>query len=139
MVYQATKQIAAAMDEKKLNYRIEESDNASMLLAKLAGKNAKDLIIRFISAGEGNDVFIRIFAIADGSKGDKNKIYALLNKLNADFRYICFYMAENGEINASYDIPLSVNTDLGPACLEILMRLWNIIDESYPAILAAVL
>lgn len=137
MVYQASKKIGEALDAKDLNYVIEEHDHSSVVVSHLVGKNAKNLIIRFISSNDDNDVSVRFFAIADGSKGDKNKINALLNELNGKYRYICFYMADNGEINASYDVALSIGEDLGPVCCEILIRFWNIIDEAYPEIVAA--
>lgn len=137
MVYQASKKIGEALDAKDLKYRIEEHDYTSVVVAKLVGQNAKDLIIRFISHNDDNDVAVRVFAIADGSKGDKVKSLTLLNKLNAEYRYACFYMADNGEISVSFDMPLSMDKELGVCCREMLMRLWSIIDEVYPAIVAA--
>ena len=137
MVYETSNKIAEALKAKNLNCRIEESETASSVAAKLSGEHAKDLIIRFISHNDGNDVSVRIFAIADGSKSDKVKLLTLLNKLNSDYRFACFYLADNGEISVSYDVPSSADQDLGGMCVELLIRLWRIVDEAYPAILAA--
>ena len=138
MVYETSNKIAEALKEKNMNCRIEEGENASAVVAKLIGKNAKDLIIRFISHSDDSDVAIRIFAIADGSKGDRLKILSLLNKLNYKYRFVCFYLADNGEISVSYDVPRAADQDLGNVCLELLIRLWAIVDECYPAIVAAI-
>ena len=138
MANEICKQIQGFLDEHKLPYHLEENEQFSMIMARFEGKNIKHLLVRLICENENNVVSVRAFAIANAAKADKVKVLTLLNELNGKYRYTRFYMADNGEISAMYDLPTTCGEAFGPISHEMFIRFWNILDECYPELLAAV-
>ncbi len=135
-MFQATKQIAAAFDEKDLKYTTSESEKSSRVVAKFNGDNAKHIEVRFISTDDDNDVAVRCFQIVSANADKAAKMKDAINELNNKYRYIKFIIDEDYDVNAEYDLPVR-SENVGPMCVEIFIRFMNIIDEAYPKLMQA--
>lgn len=136
MIHQATMQIAKALDQNNLKYEVKEMDNISYVQAGFSGKNVKHLSIRYLSTDEDNDVSVRVFQLATAPEEKREKILAVLNSLNRKYRYAKFVIDDDGDVNVQYDIPQK-SGNVGEACIEILVRFMQILDDSYPTLMQA--
>lgn len=92
-------------------------------------------VIFFFDEGR-NSVNIKCFTIAKVPETALMNMYVKLNELNADYRWIKFYIDSDNEVTASGDAIIDEET-AGEECHELCMRYVNIIDECYPEIMKA--
>lgn len=134
MIHQATKEIAAAFDEKDIRYSIEEYGENSCVKARWSGDKIPSQEIYFISDDDRNDVKVRVFAICSVPE---NKIAAMLrtiNEIHTEYRFMKLTLDNDGDVNAEYDFPM-YNTAVGESAAEIFVRFVDILDEVYPKLM----
>lgn len=65
------------------------------------------------------------------------KVIEALNRLNSSYRWVKFYLSDDGSITASDDAVIDLDT-CGEEVDRCLMQLVGIVDEAYPEIMKAV-
>ena len=110
----------------------------------------KENVLKVVYSGDNLDT-ISIFVIFD-SDGDpvvqykcwdiacfKNKIEEAMNvcnELNNEYRWIKFYVDEDGDIIAAMDAFIDVD-DCGDMCMYYFRRMLGIVDDAFPKIAKA--
>ena len=139
-MYHATEVIAKTFSEKGLKYRTREAGKLSMVEAGFDGKIVKNVIIRFLSADDDNDVSVRSTEIACYPEDKREMGYKRCNVINNKYRFLKFVMDDDGNVNAQFDFPQETSDEcLGMMAREIFIRSMNIIDESYRDIMMDIL
>ena len=95
--------------------------------------------IRFISVG--NDGEFKILSEAFTKFPDEKLMegYALVNELNRKYKYVKFTIDNDGDMTAQWDLPDNVpNEAVGRTGVEILIRMFQIIDDVYPEVMKAI-
>lgn len=139
MVYKATRLIQQEMDEDNVNYMIQDDDDQSAIIAGFSVKNGPSVRAIFISKNDNNDVAIRLYGlISDVADQDKLKIYEVINSVHNQYRFLNFSLDEDGDLNVSYDLPQNIPDEgVGPACVEIFVRIMDILNKVYPMFMIA--
>ena len=111
--------------------------------------------LEFIEAGfSGDNITVKIRIVAVGNDGEfsilsdrfvkipQQKIqagYKLVNELNNKYKYVKFVVDDDGDVSARWDLPDNVPLEaVGRTGLEILLRMFKIIDDAYPEVMKAV-
>ena len=110
----------------------------------------KENVLKVVYSGDNLDT-ISIFVIFDDD-GDpvvqykcwdianfKNKIeeaMTVCNELNNEYRWIKFYVDDDGDIIAAMDAFIDVD-DCGEMCMYYFRRMLGIVDDAYPKIAKA--
>ena len=139
-MYHATEVIAKTFQEKGLKFRTRETDKYSILEAGFDGKVIQNVVIRFISSDNDNDVSVRSTDIARYPEGKLDLGYKRCNTINEKYRFLKFVMDDEGNVNVQFDFPQEISDDsLGMAAREIFIRCMKIIDECYRDIMMDIL
>ena len=65
--------------------------------------------------------------------------YTLANELNRKYKYVKFSIDNDGDMTAQWDLPDNVpNEAVGATGVEILIRMFQIIDDVYPEVMKAI-
>ena len=142
MIYQATREISDYFTMREIRHQVTESEQLSSVEAGFSAKHVQNVLVRFISAGEGSDVAVRVLSFG-GMLVDadhREAVIRCLGDLNEKYRYVKFCLTDKGSVNVEYDLTGTVPFErLGVMCREIFIRFINILDETYiPLIRAAV-
>lgn len=133
----ALKVTAAYLDSQEIKYTIlgEEEDKLSVV-SRAENKDSVEIIAFF---GEDNtDVCIKSFDVAKFPEAKKADIYKVCNELNADFRWVKFYVDErDNTVTAQEDAVVQLDS-CGEECYELMARMVGIIDEGYPKLMKAI-
>lgn len=121
------------MDAKGIKYT-ENKEN--VIRVSFSGENL-DSIPVYVIFDEDNDplVAFKCWEIASF----KNKEAAALvvcNALNAQYRWVKFYLDKDKDIVVSIDAMIDEST-CGAECMSLVGRIINIVDEAYPQIAKA--
>ena len=121
-------------DQKGLKYR--DSDRG-FLTVGFSGKNTNEIsiIIDFDDDGDGKAAFI-CFSIGKFEQEQYAKGLVACNTCNSQYRWVKFCIDDDNRIVVRSDAILDEN-NCGEECLEIVMRMVGIIDESYPLFMKA--
>ena len=80
-------------------------------------------------------VQIRCWEIVNaGSK--KSKFLEICNQLNAENRWVKFFVDDQGDLTACFDARID-ESNCGEHCLEYFLRIARIVDEVYPQFIYA--
>jgi len=120
----------------KYSYYEPEEGRAEAIRITFGGKHAESITVTFFFDKDANSINIKCFSIAKIPAEKLMDIYVVLNELNAQYRWVKFYIDSDNEITVSGDAITDVAT-AGAECEEILVRYINIIDEVYPRIMKA--
>ena len=89
MIYKASRLITETFDERGIKYRIEELDEASVVEAAFSVTAGPQVVVRFISNDDDNDVAIRVFGLI--CKVPDSRRTAVMEACNTLSRTIRFY------------------------------------------------
>ncbi len=138
MIHPATQEISNYFTMREIKHRIEENGEVSYVEAGFNGKVVKNVMVRFFSRTDGNDVAVRVsnFGSLTVPEDRRPELLVTLNSLNCKYRFVKFCLAADGGINVEIDIGVSATLDvLGEMCREAFIRMINILDEVYPVIM----
>lgn len=133
MIYKASNLIAEAFDTHDIKYRIVEVGEASIVEAAFSVDAGPQVVARFISKDDDNDVAVRVFRLI--CKVPEEKRAAMLeacNKLSREIRFYKFYLDAENIVNVEADLP--VRTDdccVGECCVELFVRIMKILNDEY--------
>lgn len=125
--------IKSYLDSKEIRYDYyEPGENKSEAIRVAYGAKNKDSISVLLFIDEdGNYINVKSFSIAKVPEDKLMDIYVCLNELNAEYRWVKFYVDSDNEITVSGDAIID-DDSAGPEAFEIIIRYIGIIDEVYP-------
>ena len=133
MIYKASRLITETFDKRGIKYRIEELDEASVVEAAFSVTAGPQVIVRFISNDDDNDVAIRVFGlICKVPDSRRTAVMEACNTLSRTIRFYKFYLDAENSVNVEADLP--VRTDdccVGECCFELFIRIMKILDDEY--------
>ncbi|MCD7956036.1 MAG: YbjN domain-containing protein [Lachnospiraceae bacterium] len=80
---------------------------------------------------------IRCFNFAKVPKDRLGHALIACNELNKKYKWVKFYVDEDGDITAEDDAIIDVAT-CGDECFELMIRMTQIVNESYPVVMKAI-
>lgn len=132
----------AHLDNKDIKYTYyapDENRNEAIKVA-FSGDNAESISILFFfdkkDDGDTTSINIKSFSIAKVPTDKLMNLYVALNELNAEYRWVKFYIDKDNEVTVSGDA-ITDEESAADELEEILLRYINIIDEVYPRIMKA--
>ena len=133
MIHKATELIVKTFDEHDVKYRVTEVAEVSMVEAGFEVEAGPEVVVRYISNDEDNDVAVRIYGLMHKIPPTKRTdVIEACNTLSAKIRYYKFYLDANSNVNVEADLP--VRTDdvcLGECCFELFVRIMSILENEY--------
>jgi len=130
----ATRIFADYLDEKGVRYNVEDEH---VLSVRYNGDNAPNIRLLFIFGKEGRDVAIRCFSVAKVPDDRVARAHETCSKLNAQFRWVKFYVDSDNEVTAEDDAIIEPST-LGAECFGLMLRCIEIVDNAYPEIMRVI-
>lgn len=126
------------MDKAGLKYRTGTAGRLQYIELSFSGDHLS-VIIRVITTAEGSEFKVMS---EDFGKFPPEKIpdaYVLANHLCRKFKFAKFTVDDDGDICAQWDMPDNVPASaVGPVITEVVLRLFNIIDDAYPETMKAI-
>ncbi len=131
--FKATNLIAETFEKHGVKFDVVNHHGGEQLLAGFSVECGPNVIMRFISRDNDNDVAARIFGlISNTPKEKKVRVMEACNVLNHKIRYMKFYLDADGDINVEYDFPVHAPDDgIGEMAFEIFVRTMQILDSEY--------
>lgn len=117
------------MDSRDIKYTVFDEDDNIVYLA-FGGDKETFVLVDFDE--DGNDAETVHFVSNNFAKAEKSKIPLALvriNEINRQYRWVKFYMSDDGEISADCDAVVSSGS-VGPECVQIAIRMSNIIEDA---------
>ena len=133
MMYKATELIAQTFDNHGIKYRVVDAGEASIVEAGFVIDARPDVIVRFISKDDDNDVAIRVFGLVHHIPSSKKlAMMEACNRLNTKIRFLKFYLNSDSDINVDADLPVQTDDQcVGECCFELFIRIMSILNNEY--------
>ncbi|MBQ6365191.1 MAG: YbjN domain-containing protein [Oscillospiraceae bacterium] len=133
MIYKATNLIMETFDLHNVKYRVNETEDASVVEAGFIIEAGPQATVHFISTSENNDVTIRIFGLIYQIPADRRgEILDACNTLNAKYRFIKFFLDTDSNVNVQADLPVRTDDEcLGECCFELFARIMHMLRDDY--------
>lgn len=137
--FKATNLIAETFEKRGVNFDVVSHHGSEQLLAGYSVDCGPNVIMRFISRDNDNDVAARIFGLISNTPNEKRvRVMEACNMLNYKIRYMKFYLDNDGDINVEYDFPVhSPDDGIGEMAFEIFVRMMQILDSEYSIFMKA--
>ena len=137
--YNATNLIAEAFEERGVKFDVVSHHGNEQLLAGFSVDCGPNVIMRFISRDNDNDVAAGIFGLITNTHTEKRaRVMEACNVLNHKIRYMKFYLDTDGNINVEYDFPMhSPDNGIGEMAFEIFARMMHILNSEYSVFMKA--
>lgn len=113
---------------KKDGIKYTAHDEKPAVFVDYSGDNYNRLRFGFWFDEDGESVQLKVFSIFQFTKAQLPDAYEFCNQMNADWRWIRFYVDSDDELTADMDAVISPTT-VGKECVEILHRARSIIDK----------
>lgn len=127
---------AAFFDSKGINYDLSEDGMAIITGFALDNRDGLKILIIFDPGDES--VALKAFNVAKIPAAKKDSMFAVVNSLNAKYRWIKFVIdEEDNTITAEDDAVIQLDT-CGEEVLECCKHLVGIVDQAYPDIMASI-
>ncbi|MCQ2385489.1 MAG: YbjN domain-containing protein [Clostridia bacterium] len=114
------------LDKEGIHYRVNEE--RPIVSVPYSGKNFEGLNFMFVFDSDGNSYSLKVYSIEQFTADQLPDAYEFCNAMNAEFRWIKFYVDSDNEFTAQDDGVVDVAT-AGAECSEILHRAVSIVDE----------
>lgn len=123
------------MKEKGIKYNVVDERCVRVVYN---GDNINSAIIHVIFDKDGGHTVTfkdwEICSFKDDNKYAKGLI--VCNAMNAQYRWAKFYLDDDRDVVAQCDAVVDEDT-VGAECVELVLRMVNIIDETYPSFMKA--
>lgn len=131
--FNATNLIAETFEKRGVKFDVVNHHGSEQLRAGFSVNCGPNVIMRFISRDNDNDVAARIFGLITNTPKDKRtRVMEACNVLNHKIRYMKFNLDTDGDINVEYDFPLhSPDDGIGEMAFEVFIRMMQILDSEY--------
>ena len=133
MIHRATELIVEAFDEHSVKYRVTEVADASIVEAGFEIEAGPEVIVRYISNDEDNDVAVRVFGLMHKIPAAKRvDVLEACNALSAKIRFFKFYLDDSSNVNVEADLPVETADEcVGECCFELFVRIMSILENEY--------
>ncbi len=139
MIYKASERIAATFDEYDVKYRIEEVGEMSSVEAAFEIPGGPDVVVRFISDSDRNDVAVRVLGLVRRVPQERReRMLEACNELNNKVRDLKFTLDFLSNVDVEAD--LLVETDdscVGPCCFELFIRFMHVLNDEFHVLMEA--
>lgn len=137
--FNATNLIAETFEERGVKFDVVSHHGIEQLLAGFSVDCGPNVIMRFISRDNDNDVVAGIFGLITNTPTEKRaRVMDACNVLNHKIRYMKFYLDTDGDINVEYDFPMhSPDNGIGEMAFEIFARMMHILKSEYSIFMKA--
>lgn len=137
--FKAINLITETFEKRGVKFDVVSHHGSEQLLAGFSVDCGPNVIMRFISRDNDNDVAARIFGlITNTPKEKRGRVMEACNVLNHKIRYMKFYLDTDGDINVEYDFPVHTPDDgIGEMAFEIFVRTMQILDSEYSIFMKA--
>ena len=137
--FNATTLIAETFEKRGVKFDVVSHYGSEQLLAGFSIDCGPNVIMRFISRDNDNDVAARIFGlITNIPKEKRTRVMEACNVLNRKIRHMKFYLDTVGDINVEYDFLVhSPDTEIGEMAFEIFVRMMRNLDSEYSIFMKA--
>lgn len=137
--FNATNLIAETFEKRGVKFDVVSHHGSEQVLVDFPVDCGPNVIMRFISRDNDNDVAARIFGlITNTPKEKRTRVMEACNVLNNKIRYIKFYLDTDGDINIEYDFPVhSPDDGIGEMAFEIFVRMMQVLDSEYSIFMKA--
>ena len=137
--FKATNLIAETFEKRGVKFDVVSHHGSEQVLAGFSVDCGPNVIMRFISRDNENDVAARIFGLISNTPKEKRaRVMEACNVLNHKIRYMKFYTDTDGDINVEYDFPVhSPDDGIGEMAFEIFVRMIQILDSEYSIFMKA--
>lgn len=137
--FKAINLIAETFEKRGVKFDVVSHHSSEQLLAGFSVDCGPNVIMRFISRDNDNDVAARIFGLISNTPKEKRaRVMEACNVLNHKIRYMKFYLDTDGDINVEYDFPVhSPDDGIGEMAFEIFVRMMQILDSEYSIFMKA--
>lgn len=136
MIHPATMAIQKTFDEKNIRYRVNQVGEASAVEAGFTLDNGPNVVVRFISRDDDNDVAVRVFDLIKVNEEQRATVGKVINELNKEFRYLKFVMHDSGSVHVENDLYLRTE-NVGEIAAEVFIRYMQILKQAYPKLMKA--
>ena len=121
-------------NEVGISNEIGRRGQVCSILAGLNTKKVRNLYAEFLINTDSEDVGIYVFDIASVMEEHRADVLEMLNYINANYRYVRFFVGENDSVCAACDVPKTAQ-DVPATAVELFVRLSQMVDECYPYIM----
>lgn len=137
MANMAAKVVGAYFDAKGVKYEVIDEDGAVLKLGfSMDNRDGIRLIVRFDGDSEG--VSVKAYDLAKFQEDKKQKMFEVCNKLNAQYRWVKFYVDESDNtITVEEDAVIQLDS-CGEEVYQCCYQVVAIADEAYPEIMRAI-
>lgn len=137
--FKAINLIAETFEKRGVKFDVVSHHGSEQLLAGFPVDSGPNVIMRFISNDNDNDVATRIFGlISNIPKEKRSRVMEACNVLNQKIRFMKFCLDTDGDINVEYDFPVhSPDDGIGEMAFEIFVRTMQILDSEYNVFMKA--
>lgn len=137
--FNAINLIAETFEKHGAKFDVVSNHGSEQLLAGFSVDCGPNVIVRFISRDNDNDVAVRIFGLIANTPAEKKaRVMEACNVLNHKIRYMKFYLDIDGDINVEYDFPVhSPDNGIGEMAFEIFVRTMQILNSEYSIFMKA--
>ena len=116
--------------------RLEKDPNGLEAYYNMDNRDRLRVLIFFDEDGEAAKVCS--WNVVDFPADKKEKMYAVCNELNAQYRWVKFYVDEkDNSVTAEYDMDIDLDT-CGKRVRSNCATLASIVDKSYPTMMKAI-
>lgn len=131
--FKAINLIAETFEKRGIKFDVVSHHGSEQLLAGFSVDCGPNVIMRFISRDNDNDVAVRIFGLISTTPKEKRaRVMEACNVLNHKIRYMKFDLDTDGDINVEYDFPVhSPDDGIGEMAFEIFVRMIQILNSKY--------
>lgn len=133
----STRKFITLLDKENINYTVHtestSSEKSDVLFINNNGDNMRQTLLLAI-----NDCDAQFYLrIAEVPETKRNLITKEINKLNCKYRYIKFYLEDDGKLNATTSFIFN-NCCVDYICMGMAINILQIADECYPSIMKIV-
>lgn len=137
--FKAINLIAEAFEKHDAKFRVFNIRGQEELVAGFSVDAGPNVMMKFITRDNDNDVAARIFGlITKTPKEKRSRVMEACNDLNRKTRFMKFYVDTDGDINVEYDFPVHSSDEcIGEMAFEIFVRTMQILDHEYEIFMKA--
>lgn len=137
--FKAINLIAETFENHEAKFRVFNMHGQEELVAGFSVDGGPNVMMRFITRDNDNDVAARIFGLITKTPKEKRaRVMEACNILNRKIRYMKFYLDTDGDINVEYDFPVHSSDEcIGEMAFEIFVQTMHILDNEYEVFMKA--
>ena len=137
--FKAINLIAETFEKYEVKFHVFNTQGQEELDAGFPVNGGPNVMMKFISRDNDNDVAARIFGLITKTRKEKRaRLMEACNVLNRKIRFMKFNLDPDGDINVEYDFPVHSSDEcIGEMAFEIFVRTMKILDDEYEIFMKA--